>query len=217
MTNSLVWKSWDAKTFEARKLTAAGGQYLIVRQTTGFDVWNRCRSYIGEIHARFLGHAATIDEAKTIAQADAAIRRRPCPPGPSPGGPGCAKQSGPVGWMPSPFGRMASSGAGDYGRRSNADRGNTMTRNIAFNEKWVFEVRAGVLLIFGERTDLADGWWFSTNDESFGPFATDQAALDAAAAASNETVELNVVASPNPALPVTDPGERFPLWRDETN
>ena len=87
-----------------------------------------------------------------------------------------------------------------------------MTRNIASDEKWVFEVRGGVLLVFGERTELADGWWFSTNSESIGPFATDQAALDAAAAASDETAELNIVQSPNPALPVTDPGEIVPLF-----
>ena len=68
-----------------------------------------------------------------------------------------------------------------------------MNRNIASDEKWVFEVRNGVLLIFGERTELADGWWFSTNSEPFGPFNTDQEALDAAAVASDATAELNIV------------------------
>lgn len=87
-----------------------------------------------------------------------------------------------------------------------------MSRNIASDEKWIFEVRGGVHLIFGERTDLADGWWFSTNSEPFGPFATDQEALDAAADASDETAELNILQSPSPPLPVTDPGEIFPLW-----
>jgi hypothetical protein len=90
-----------------------------------------------------------------------------------------------------------------------------MSRNIASDEKWVFEVRGGVFLIFGERTDLADGWWFSTNSEPFGPFETDQEALEVAAAASDETAELNIVMSPDPPLPVTDPGAVFPLHRDE--
>ena len=55
-----------------------------------------------------------------------------------------------------------------------------MPRNIASDPKFVFEMRGGVLLMFGERTKLADGWWFSTNGPNFGPFATDQEALDAA-------------------------------------
>ena len=93
--------------------------------------------------------------------------------------------------------------------RKPATENPTMTRNIASDEKWIFEVRRGVLLIFGERTDLADGWWFSTtNDEPVGPFVTDQEALDAAADVSDETTELNIMKSPSPALPVTDPGER---------
>lgn len=87
-----------------------------------------------------------------------------------------------------------------------------MTRNIASDPKWIFEVRGGVLLVFGERTDLADGWWFSTNDEPVGPFATGQAAFDAAADASDEAAELKIVESPTPALPVTDPGEIVPLF-----
>ena len=33
-----------------------------------------------------------------------------------------------------------------------------MSQNIASDEKWIFEVRNSVILIFGERTDLADGW-----------------------------------------------------------
>jgi hypothetical protein len=85
-----------------------------------------------------------------------------------------------------------------------------MNRNIASDEKWIFEVRNGVLLIFGERTDLADGWWFSTNSDPIGPFATDQEALDAADEASDETAELNIVLSPSPPLPVTDPFKVFP-------
>ena len=87
-----------------------------------------------------------------------------------------------------------------------------MTRNIASDPKWIFEVRGGVLLVFGERTDLADGWWFSTNDEPVGPFTTGQAAFDAAADASDEAAELKIVESPTPALPVTDPGEIVPLF-----
>ena len=83
--------------------------------------------------------------------------------------------------------------------------------NIRHDAKWIFEVRNGVNLALGERIALADGWWFSTNADPFGPFATDQAALDTAAAASNPTVELNIISSPNPPLPVTDPGEIFPL------
>ena len=90
-----------------------------------------------------------------------------------------------------------------------------MNRNIASDEKWVFEVRNGVLLIFGERTELADGWWFSTNSEPFGPFNTDQEALDAAAVASDATAELNIVLSPTPPLPVTDPFAVFPRPTDE--
>ena len=61
-----------------------------------------------------------------------------------------------------------------------------MTRNIVSDPKFVFEVRGGVLLMRGERTKLADGWWFSTNSDTFGPFATDQEALDAAAVAFEE-------------------------------
>jgi hypothetical protein len=86
-----------------------------------------------------------------------------------------------------------------------------MTRNIASDDKWVFEVRGGVNLPLGERCPLADGWWFSTNDAPFGPFATDQEALDAAAAASDDGAELCLLVSPDPPLPVTDPGEVFPL------
>jgi hypothetical protein len=77
----------------------------------------------------------------------------------------------------------------------------------------VFEVRGGVNLSLGERIALADGWWFSTNSDPFGPFETDQAALNAAAASSDATVELHVLVSPTPPLPVTDPGEIFPSER----
>ena len=87
-----------------------------------------------------------------------------------------------------------------------------MTRNIASDDKYVFEVRNGVDLSLGERIKLADGWWFTTNSEPFGPFITDQEALDAAADASDETAGLYILQSPNPPLPVTDPGEVFPLW-----
>lgn len=90
-----------------------------------------------------------------------------------------------------------------------------MSQNIASDEKFVFEVRGGVMLMFGERTALADGWWFSTNSDPFGPFATDQEALDAAAVASDDMAELNIVMSPDPPLPVTDPYEVFPRHRDE--
>ena len=95
----------------------------------------------------------------------------------------------------------------------------TMTRNIASDDKWVFEVRGGVLLVFGERINLADGCWFGTEGDPFGPFATDQEALDAAASASDETAELNILATPSEPLPVTDPGEVVPLLRqrDETD
>ena len=95
----------------------------------------------------------------------------------------------------------------------------TMTRNIASDDKWVFEVRGGVLLVFGERINLADGCWFGTEGDPFGPFATDQEALDAAASASDETAELNNLATPSEPLPVTDPGEVVPLLRqrDETD
>jgi hypothetical protein len=47
------------------------GQYLVIWRATRFDVWNRRQSYDGDIQARFVGHAATADEAKAIAQADA--------------------------------------------------------------------------------------------------------------------------------------------------
>ena len=85
--------------------------------------------------------------------------------------------------------------------------------NIASGSKFVFEVRGGVLLMFGERTELADGWWFSTNSDNFGPFASDQEALDAAADASDDTAELGFVPSPDPPFPVTDPGEVFRCGR----
>ena len=88
--------------------------------------------------------------------------------------------------------------------------GRSAGRNIAADEKWIFEVRNGVLLIFGERTELADGWWFSTNSNSVGPFATDQEALDAADEASDETAELNIIESPTPPLPVTDAFAVYP-------
>jgi hypothetical protein len=89
-----------------------------------------------------------------------------------------------------------------------------MSQNIAFDEKGIFEVRNSVILIFGERTDLADGWWFSSWSEEFGPFNTDQEALDAAAVASDATAVLNIVQSPVPPLPVTGPFEVFPLGGD---
>jgi|SRR5260370_26926019 hypothetical protein len=79
-----------------------------------------------------------------------------------------------------------------------------MNQNITSDEKWIFEVRNGVILIFGERTEFADGWWFSTNAESFGPFSTDQKAIDAAAVASDATASLNIIENPSPPLPVTD-------------
>jgi hypothetical protein len=75
-------------------------------------------------------------------------------------------------------------------------------QNIVSDTKWIFEVRAGVVLILGERTDLPDGWWFSTTSEPFGPFNTDQDALDAAAVASDAAAELNIVVSPVPPPPV---------------
>jgi hypothetical protein len=84
-------------------------------------------------------------------------------------------------------------------------------RNIASDEKYVFEVRGGVNLSLGERIALADGWWFSTNSEPFGPFETDQEALDAAGDASDATAKLYLLLSPTPPLPVTDPGEVYPL------
>jgi hypothetical protein len=92
---------------------------------------------------------------------------------------------------------------------------NCVCQTIASDDKWVFEVRNRVLLMFGERTELADGWWFSTNGPSIGPFPTDQAAAVAAADASDETAQLNIVWSPVPPLPVTDPGEVYPLARQD--
>jgi len=85
-------------------------------------------------------------------------------------------------------------------------------RNIASDTKYIFEVRNGVMLCLGERSPLADGWWFSTNAESFGPFETDQQAMDAACQASDASAELGLMETPDPPLPVTDPGEVFPLW-----
>ena len=72
----------------------------------------------------------------------------------------------------------------------------------------IFEVRGGVILIFGEHTELANGWWFSTNFAPYGPFATDQEALNAAGDASDATAELNIVPSPTPPLPIHDAGYR---------
>jgi hypothetical protein len=48
-------------------------------------------------------------------------------------------------------------------------------------DKWVFEVRGGIILFFGEHIELADGWWFSdpANYRALGPFGSDQEALDA--------------------------------------
>ena len=90
-------------------------------------------------------------------------------------------------------------------------------RSIASDEKWVFEVKGGVLLCFGERTELEDGWWFSTNSNSVGPFATDQAALEAAEAAPTPPPSSTLLTSPDPPLPVTDPGEVFPLAKPPSN
>jgi hypothetical protein len=87
-----------------------------------------------------------------------------------------------------------------------------MPQNIACEEKWIFEIRNGVMLGLGERCALADGWWFSAQIEMFGPFETDQQALDAADMASDPAAMLNILESPTPPLPVTDPGEVFPLW-----
>jgi hypothetical protein len=69
----------------------------------------------------------------------------------------------------------------------------------------------GVLLALGERSTLADGWWFSTNADPFGPFETFQQTIDAAAAVSDPAAKLDILASPQSPLPVTDPGEIFPL------
>ena len=88
--------------------------------------------------------------------------------------------------------------------------------NIASDPKFVFEVRGGVLLMFGERTELADGWWFSTNSDNFGPFATDQEALDAAADASDDTAELGFVPSPDPPFPGHRSGRGLPAVAGET-
>jgi hypothetical protein len=73
MPAPLVWKprALDADAFTARKPNAVRGQYLVVRRTTPFDVWNRRFTYTDEMQSRFLGHAATADEAKAIAQTDA--------------------------------------------------------------------------------------------------------------------------------------------------
>jgi hypothetical protein len=90
-----------------------------------------------------------------------------------------------------------------------------MTQNIACEEKWIFEVRNGVMLGLGERCELASGWWFSAQTEMFGPFETDQQALDAADAASDPAAMLNILESPELPLPVTDPGEVFPLFPED--
>jgi hypothetical protein len=68
MPAPLVWKtdSLNAEAFTARKLNAMRGQYLVVQRTTRFDVWNRRLAYTDEMQSRFLGHAATADEAKAI-------------------------------------------------------------------------------------------------------------------------------------------------------
>jgi hypothetical protein len=87
-----------------------------------------------------------------------------------------------------------------------------MMHNIASDDKYVFEVRNGVMLSLGERIELADGWWFTKNGEPFGPFETDQQALDAASDVSDASVELNLMSSPTSPLPVTDPGEVYPLF-----
>lgn len=89
--------------------------------------------------------------------------------------------------------------------------------DIRSDDKWVFEVCDGVLLALGERIALADGWWFSTNADPFGPFETFQQAIDAAAEVSDPAAKLDILASPQPPLPVTDPGEIFPLKGDAIN
>jgi hypothetical protein len=87
-----------------------------------------------------------------------------------------------------------------------------MSHNIASDTKWIYEVRGGVFLGLGERIELADGWWFSTHTGQFGPFETEQQALDAAGDASDASAELNILASPDDPLPVTDAGEIYPLY-----
>jgi hypothetical protein len=87
-----------------------------------------------------------------------------------------------------------------------------MPHNIACDDKWIFEVRNGVMLGLGERCELSSGWWFSSSADVFGPFETEQQALDAADTAPDAAAELNILESPTPPLPVTSPGEVFPLW-----
>ena len=72
------------------------------------------------------------------------------------------------------------------------------------------EVRNSVQLIVGERIELADGWWFSTNGAPMDRARPTKEALDAAADASDPAAELNLLASPDPPLPVTEPFAVFP-------
>jgi hypothetical protein len=74
MSTALIWKRRDGGVFTARKLTAVRGQYVIVpsRLLDDWGVWHRRRMSVnGEIKSRFLDHAATVDEAKALAQSDA--------------------------------------------------------------------------------------------------------------------------------------------------
>jgi hypothetical protein len=54
------------------------------------------------------------------------------------------------------------------------------SRDMDVEDRWIFEVKDGVVLFFGERTALSNGWWFTTPDADFGPFRSCEEALDAA-------------------------------------
>jgi hypothetical protein len=69
-----------------------------------------------------------------------------------------------------------------------------LKRDLAAEDKGVFEIRDGVELYFNMTAVRPDGWYWGIDDAPFlyGPFADSEAALEDARAASNEPVKVVV-------------------------
>ena len=76
---ALIWKIDRVDdVYIARKLNDVRGQYGIqkLRDSGCFQVYHRIRNSVtGEISARIVGDAETLDDAKALAQADAGQKR----------------------------------------------------------------------------------------------------------------------------------------------
>jgi hypothetical protein len=69
-----------------------------------------------------------------------------------------------------------------------------MKRDLASTDKWVLEIRNGVVLFLNERVHASeeDGWWWGTDERAitWGPFESSEAAVEDACMASDEPIKI---------------------------